>query len=52
MLPSSSATHSATLHYSASLNDSPDTLLAPYLTFSQRAALRSGSDKEIAYADE
>lgn len=52
MLPSSSATHSPTLHDSASLNDSSDTLLAPYLTFSQRAALRSGSDKEIAYADE
>jgi hypothetical protein len=34
------------------LTDTPDTPLAPYLTVGQRAALRSGSDEEIAYADE
>jgi hypothetical protein len=34
------------------LTDTPETPLAPYLTVGQRAALRSGSDEEIAYADE
>jgi hypothetical protein len=34
------------------LTDTPDTPLAPYLTTGQRAALRSGSDEAIAYADE
>ena len=47
MLPLSSAPPST-----ASLTDTPETTLAPYLTTSQRAALRSGSDEEIAYADE
>ena len=47
MLPLSSAPPST-----ASLTDTPETTLAPYLTVGQRAALRSGSDEEIAYADE
>jgi len=47
MLPLSSAPPSIT-----SLTDTPDTPLAPYLTTSQRAALRSGSHEEIAYANE
>mgnify|MGYP006283193705 CR=1 FL=1 len=47
MLPSSSA-----LHSTVSITDIPDTRLAPYLTTGQRAALRSGSDEEMAYADE
>ena len=52
MLPPSSATHSPATPSTAPLTDTPDTPLAPYLTTSQRAALRSGSDEEIAYADE
>jgi hypothetical protein len=52
MLPPSSATHSPAPPSTASLTDTPDTPLAPYLTVGQRAALRSGSDEEIAYADE
>ena len=52
MLPLSSATHSPATPSTAPLTDTPDTPLAPYLTTSQRAALRSGSDEEIAYADE
>lgn len=47
MVPLSSAPPST-----ASLTDRPDTPLAPYLTTSQRAALRIGSDEEIAYANE
>ncbi len=47
MSPSSSVSHSL-----ASLVDKSDTPLAPYLTLGQRAALRSGSDEAIAYADE
>ena len=49
MLPPSSATHFPAPLSAASLTDTP---LAPYLTVGQRAALRSGSDEEIAYADE
>ena len=49
MLPPSSATHFPAPLSTASLTDTP---LAPYLTVGQRAALRSGSDEEIAYADE
>lgn len=52
MVPPSSATHSPAPPSTASLTDTPDTPLAPYLTTSQRAALRSGSDEEIAYANE
>jgi hypothetical protein len=52
MWPRSSAVHSHALPSTASLTDTPDTPLAPYLTTGQRAALRSGSDEEIAYADE
>ncbi len=52
MLPPSSSTHCPTLPSAASLTAAPDTLLAPYLTVGQRAALRSGSDEAIAYADE
>ena len=47
MVPLSSAPPST-----ASLTDRPDTPLTPYLTTSQRAALRIGSDEEIAYANE
>ena len=47
MLPSSSASHSL-----GSFVDKSDTPLAPYLTLGQRAALRSGSEEDIAYADE
>ena len=52
MLPPSSATHSPASLSAHLLNDKPETPLAPYLTIGQRAALRSGSDEEIAYADE
>lgn len=52
MLPPSSAVHSRALPSTASLTDTPETPLAPYLTTGQRAALRSGSDEAIAYADE
>ncbi len=52
MLPPSSATHSPAPPSTASLTDTPETPLAPYLTVGQRAALRSGSDEAIAYADE
>ena len=52
MLPRSSTVHSHALPSTASLTDTPDTPLAPYLTTGQRAALRSGSDEAIAYADE
>jgi hypothetical protein len=47
MFPSSSASHSL-----GSFVDKSDTPLAPYLTLGQRAALRSGSEDDIAYADE
>lgn len=47
MLPSSSASQAP-----ATFNAREHTPLAPYLTVGQRAALRSGSDEAIAYADE
>lgn len=47
MSPSSSASHSL-----GPFVDKSDTPLAPYLSLGQRAALRSGYEEDIAYADE